>query len=437
MKDRLTTLVTAIAALLLAIFLLTPPAQETAQPVSLPTSEDRGDDGLKGLYKWLQSQDIPVFSLRKRFTSLTKIPELEASGNLLIISMPQHRQALKTEWQELSSWLAHGNSLLILSAIYSKPDWAEDASCLCQIDNILDPQGWNLESLKDEVEPEFESVEQDSGKEDTTLTETIESLRSGIKAFTPTESTLNPLPKITVLDSVTTVQAKITPALLEEEWYLNAKKQGSALRLLAYGEDQSITTLWQINNLSDSIYLSLLPDLFANEMLNKADNADLIANIIAQNLGQGGRVIFDDYHFGLSDLYDPDRFFSDPRLHQTIAFIGLLWLLYVVAYTNRLAPVRLVQQNPSTVDFVEAMAGFFTHRLHKRTLAQELVKHLIRDVRRQRHFHDNDETWRWLHDHVQLQTAQISLLERAYRQQKTALEPLTNTITHIRKTLRL
>ena len=54
MKERLITLLTALAALALVVFLLTPPQPNAQKPVSLPTTEDRGADGLKGLFTWLQ-----------------------------------------------------------------------------------------------------------------------------------------------------------------------------------------------------------------------------------------------------------------------------------------------------------------------------------------------------------------------------------------------
>lgn len=437
MNDRLSTLLTAIAALLLATFLLMPPTPDSEQVVSLPTSEDAGSDGLKGLYKWLQGNNIPVYSLRKRFTALAKTQLLASKGNLLIISMPQHQQALKSEWQALSAWLNKGNSLIVLGAAYSRPNWAEDSSCFCDIKKLLDRHGWKLEMTEGELESEPEEKEENQVDDDITLAKTIELFQEGVEQFTPLESTLNPVPNITILDSVTSVQGKIMPALVDDHWQLRAKNHGVALRLLALANDPTITAFWQIDNNANSIYLSLLPDLFANKMLDKANNADLIGNIIIRNLARGGRVIFDDYHFGLSDLYDAERFFSDPRLHKTIAFIGLLWLLYVVGYTNRLAPVHATKEVPSTVDFVEAMAGFFTHRIDQRTLAQELVTHLIQDVRRQRHYSDEQQAWDWLQNHTQLQATQLVQLQRGYRRQRTALDKLTNTITKIRTTLLL
>jgi predicted PurR-regulated permease PerM len=105
-KERLITLLTALAALGLVFFLFIPQHAESNLPLSLPSSEDRGADGLKGLYQWLQSQKIPVLSYRKPYTDLENTAELAINGNLLIINLPSPkpiRASRKTSLHEIIS----------------------------------------------------------------------------------------------------------------------------------------------------------------------------------------------------------------------------------------------------------------------------------------------------------------------------------------------
>lgn len=435
MKDRLSTLLTAIGAVLLATFLLIPPSEDHSKELSVPTSEDRGGDGLAGLYQWLQANNVPVFSLRNRYSQLAKKTELAASGNLMIISMPQRREALASEWRALSEWVNDGNSLLILGAAYTMPEWSEGASCFCEIKKLLSRHDWNLWKNNRAVSADNDEAGEDD--EAITLAGTIDRVQKGLESFTPGQTKIETVPDIALLDGVSSIHGELMPALIARNWSISPDKQHIALRLLGLTENPEVTVFWQIESEHKPIYLSLIVDMFANDNLDKADNAQLIANLIAVNLEPGGQVIFDDYHFGLSELYDPERFFSDSRLHNTIAFVGLLWLLYVGGYTNRLAPVRVRKRPMSGTDFVEAMAGFFSHRLDKATLAEELVEHLIQDLRRQRQFPDDQQAWLWLQQHTQVSSQQFSQIQQAYRRQKIPLDKLTHTLTHIRTALLL
>ena len=57
MKDRLFTFALAVAALVAVIFLLSPSERQSA--ISIPSTEDSGRDGLKGLLAWLQREQVP------------------------------------------------------------------------------------------------------------------------------------------------------------------------------------------------------------------------------------------------------------------------------------------------------------------------------------------------------------------------------------------
>jgi len=430
MKDRLITLLFALLAFLLSVFLLMPP-QEPENEVSVPTTEDRGAQGLQGLYRWLETNKIPVNSLRRRFTDLSK-EKLSPAGNLLILSMPQQREALNSEWQALQDWVDRGNTVIVLGAGYFAPSWSDRGDCFCEIDQLLSGFSWSIDSDQEES-----SDQPEDKTSDISFKKTTDDFIRKMENFLPEQASLMPQSKHTLTQAVTRIQSKITAQLLEQYWHIDSENNSLALRLLGLSEQQDITLMWQLEAGSGQVFLSLAPDLFNNETLNKADNAHFFSNILAQSLGKNGRVIFDDYHFGLSDLYDPEQFFADSRLHKTLGFIALLWLFYVLGYSNRLAPAHVAGKKTSALDFVGAMAGFFSRRLDNNVLAQALTKRLILDIRQHRHLSNDNEAWQWLYQHPNIQEAQLTLLQKAQQKQRTALQQLTNTITEIRKTILL
>jgi hypothetical protein len=149
-------------------------------------------------------------------------------------------------------------------------------------------------------------------------------------------------------------------------------------------------------------------------------------------LAPEGRVLFDDYHFGLSELYDPENFFKDPRLHKTLGFLFVLWLFYLIGHTTRLAPVRIPAARLSAGDFIEVTAGFFARRLNRRLLAEALVKHLLTDICQRRRLRGEAEAWRWLAQHGRVTEAQLQQLKQTRSNRRLSLQRLANTIIYIR-----
>lgn len=424
MKERLTTLLTALAALALVIFLLSPHRQDTQKPVSLPTTEDRGMDGLKGLFSWLQREGLSVVSFRKRYTDLDKGSAMPERGNVLIVSMPVPREVRETEWSALSLWLDKGNTLIVLGAVYLHPPWAVAEDCFCDIKAFLSWYDWTLDG-----EDKLKSPEADAAK---TLQGTISALQAGVKAYLPEESQLLAQSAHPLLRGVHTLQTRTQAELLKKRWLLTSSgRDNLSLRLLRLN-DTDITAGWQMNAGAGRIVLLLSPDLFSNSQLGHADNARFLGNLLGQSLAADGHVLFDDYHFGLSALYDPEHFFKDERLHKTLGCLGVFWLLYVAGYTTRLAPVRQAGAKLSTQDFIKVTAEFFARRLSKPLLAEALVRHLLADIQYQRRLRSEAEVWHWLEQHSRVTKEHRGLLKQALSQQRLSLLRLSNTITYIR-----
>ena len=427
MKERLITLATAVAALLLVIFLLSPHRQNGQQPVSFPTTEDRGTDGLKGLFTWLHREQIAVVSFRKRYTELLRDQSLPKHGNVLIVSMPAPKEIKASEWSALSRWLEKGNSLIILGAVYYHPTWAKSEDCFCDVKKLLSQYRWTLQG-----QDENKNAQQPPKNETKGLGESISALRANLQGFLPQISQFSAMSGHPLLKDVATVEAQTTPQLLKNHWTLRSDNTDNlALRLLSL-TDQGAIVAWQMNANTGQILLMLVPDAFSNSRLNHADNARFLNNLLNQSLTPDGRVLFDDYHFGLSELYDPEHFFKDKRLHQTIACLALFWLFYLIGYSTRLAPVRIPTPKLATLDFIEVMAGFFARRTNQRLIAEALVKHLLADIGRHRHLVSEAEVLNWLEQHSQVSPKQLSELKQALLKQRLSLIRLTNILIHIR-----
>lgn len=427
MKERLITLLSALAALALVIFLLTPP--DTQKPVSLPTTEDRGPDGLKGLFAWLQREHVAVISFRMRYTELG-----QGRGNLLVTSLPAPSAISKAEWSALSQWLEQGNTVLVLSAVYSRPAWSGAENCFCDLKDFLDGYAWLLDKENSEKKP----VHTQQANIEKSFRESLAAMQAAVKSHVPQASRLQALSSQPLLQGVKELDTQTMPYLLEQHWILSSTdKDNLALRLFSVGDDPAATAAWRIKAGVGQIVLLLAPDVFSNSRLSKADNAQFFSNLLRLTLAPHGRVLFDDYHFGLTELYDPEHFFKDVRLHKTLGFLGLLWLLYVLGHSNRLAPVRMPVSQPSALDFIEVIAGFFAHRLNNRLLAEALVRHLLADICKQHRLQGDAEAWRWLEQHSQITGAQLNQLKRSQNKQRRdlprrSLQQLTNTITYIR-----
>lgn len=426
MKERLITLLTALAALGLSVFLLAPP-QPPAPRVSLPTSEDRGSSGLKGLYTWLQRERVAVISLRKRYTELPRLTAPAQRGSLLIVSAPARTDITPAERQALKHWIAEGNSLLILGAVYDRPNWAESDTDFYELKKLLRDFSWSL--VSDTAEPAAPERQDFASK---TFKEKVAAVQAEVKAHIPAEERLSAFSRQPLLFGVEHVAAQTVPELLRKSWALSTENNDNLAFSLLKRSDGKGDAVWQIKAGEGQIFLALTPDLFSNTRLNHADNARFFVNLLGQALSKDGKLLFDDYHFGLSELYDPEAFFKDTRLHQTLGFLGVLWILYVIGYSDRLAPVRVPPVKLSMRDFIDATAGFFARRVQQRALAAELVKHLLLDIRLGRRLSDEEQTWRWLEHHPQIPAGQLALLRRAVAQRRISLTRLTNAIIHIR-----
>jgi hypothetical protein len=152
---------------------------------------------------------------------------------------------------------------------------------------------------------------------------------------------------------------------------------------LAHERDSGKALLWTRLAGNGRIIVCGLGSLFTDNALGLADNAQLLANIIGANLGGAGAVVFDDYHQGLSAAYDPQRFYSDPRLYWTCAILIALWFIWVLGATRLRVPSITIAA-PREADLVRANGAFLARVLTPDAAARRLFEDFLRRVAQRR-----------------------------------------------------
>ena len=128
------------------------------------------------------------------------------------------------------------------------------------------------------------------------------------------------------------------------------------------------------------IVVSGLGSLFTNRALGLADNGRLLANIVSATVGPRGAVLFDDTHQGLGAAYDPAKFYSDPRLYETVGILAALWLCWVLGSTGLQMPAPHASA-PREAELVRVTGGFLARVLTSDAGARGLFEHFFRRVR--------------------------------------------------------
>jgi hypothetical protein len=409
MKQRLVTLALALGALLLFYhFFLPKPPSDLTKP-SMPLSTDAGPDGELAMWRWLQAEGIPVTSLRQRYTQLNSAASDEA-GNVLITVMPHHTLISNEEWAPLSKWIDAGNTVLVLAALDDTPRWS------------VGFDGGLLNELVILTQMSFR--QQDAGP--AAADSGVPNLRQALRSL---DISLEPRGSHPLLSEVHSVHAssELPPA----QWRTSAYHR--ALALMQRSDTQA-PALWVARRGKGQVILLSLASPFANREIDHADNARLLANIIGWSRLPAGRVLFDDAHQGLSDFYDAHAFFGDPRLHHTLWWIVLLWLIFVLGplpLRSAFSPWRPVDETA----LIDASGRFYSNAVTRGDAARRLFENFFNRLRRQLNLPQNGEPlWEWLGSQA-LVTEQRALLQSLYArmcaEQRLDLARLQNLLTDL------
>jgi hypothetical protein len=340
-KERLVTLGLALGALALFVlmFLRSDGGFDRTGAVPRPTSTERRESGHFAAAAWLRNEALRAVSWREGFGKLSD-PQAVASptGNLLIVTLPATVAFSLEEILPLQHWVRAGNTLLVLAALSDSPEWAQDPPALTAGDIRL-LTGLELSPLR------------------------------GLVAG----GTLVPNRRHAYFEGVERASAAGTGG--SSAWEMSVPYDGFALAL-AHDRQTGQNVLWARPLGKGQVIVSAYGSLFSNQAIGRADNARLLANLVATNVGARGAVLFDDVHQGLGAAYDPRKFYSDPRLYETVAILGLLWLLWVFG-SARLRPAATSLAVPSETELTHASANLFARVLRPHAAARALIVHVL------------------------------------------------------------
>jgi hypothetical protein len=434
MRERLVTLALALGALALfaAMFLRSAPGPGLAGEVPRPMTTEHRGNGYFAALSWLAADGVPAISLRERFNALTRRTDLAKSGNLLVVTLPAATEFKTEEFLPLDAWVRAGNTLLVLAALADDPDWALNRAGLVISDlNLL--TGLEFETARSHEErkragsypaaggtrePEARSGPRRGG-----------ALQQGLRMFSePERSELIANRSHAYFEHVRAAVALSDYS--RQSWALRVPYEGFALELAHVGEDGS-GVLWTRPLGAGRIIVSGFGSLFTNRALGLADNAALLANLIAVNVARGGTVIFDDAHQGLSEVYDPSKFYQDRRLYLTVGVLIAAWLVWVLGSTRLRMPAARIAA-PREIDLVRSTGGFLARVLRTPVAARRLLESFLART-------PGRAGWAYLERHPRIASADLEQLKTwyaaAYGEQRVPLRRLHNLIARIERQL--
>lgn len=420
MRERLITLLCALGALAVFVTLVWHGDGSSEERVSRPTTVERGDNGLLGAMSWLKGEGVRTLSLRERFSALARHRELSPTGNLVVLTLPASDAYANPEVVALDNWIRSGNTLLVLAALQDRPRWA------------------SLPYMTDQ---------------DLQLLTGLEPVRQSERRGTPAPEHRGPMPGLTRRLPDEPLQQPLRVTLVPNRAHpyfervlsavafsdyparsstLAVPRDGFAL-VLAHNAASGEPAFWLRADGAGSIIVSGFSTLFTNRALGTADNARLLANIVAASLGPQGAVVFDDQHQGLTAAYDPAKFYQDRRLYQTIGVLAATWLIWVLGATRlKMAPAK--RSAPREADLVRTTGLFLARVLRPAAAAREMFEHFFRQLRVCPHSGrpDPGELWEWLGNHPRLTRADVQQLQlwyaAAYADRRVPLLRLHNLI---------
>jgi hypothetical protein len=196
-----------------------------------------------------------------------------------------------------------------------------------------------------------------------------------------------------LMDGVHGVQ--VTSEFPASRWRATPMDRSGVLQLgqIAATGDAAI---WLRRQGAGQVITFAVAGIFDNQTIGARDNARLIKNLIAWSRGAGGAVIFDDAHQGAVSYYDAKAFFADSRFHRTLAWIVLLWFVFVLG-VQRLR-TRITHWNPVDVTaFIAGSGDFFAAALTPAAAAHRLLANFFNAIRRRLGAaEDGTPEWEWL-----------------------------------------
>jgi hypothetical protein len=380
-SQRWVTFGLAVAALAVFYLLMFPKPMEDQQAASRPMGSEQGVSGYLGLWRWLSAEKIPVASLKDRYDTLPDAASRKPGGNILLTTLPHKIPVRPLEAMSLDEWISDGNTLVVAAALDDTPTWA-----------LTDGESF-VKQLSRLTRLRFEVA-------------SPESARMTGKTIALAPRGTNPL-----LAGVHSM--KVISDLPASRWRASSLDASVVLQVAETTDNQD-AAIWIRRQGKGQIIVLGVAGLFSNRDLGSVDNARLLANIVAWNLGPGGRFIFDDVHQGAAKYYDAKAFFADPRLHRTLGWLVLLWFLFVLG-VQRLRIAAPNWRPPDITNFVATSGEFFASTLTQAAAGGRLLENFFNGIRRRLSLPENGgPLFEWLGSQATVTPGEVQELKRMH-----------------------
>jgi hypothetical protein len=399
LKERLVTIGLAAGALFIsyALFFPKPRANEQAPP--RPLSTGSSPTGYQGAWRWLKQERVPLAAWRERFYGLNIDPHFKASGNLLLTTVPYELPVLPGEAMQLDAWISRGNTLVVAAALDDTPEW-ELAG-----DRRLVKDVGRLTRLKFDVVDA--AVDKDAKK-----TGPAQTLRFALNRVTqPRDILMTPRGVHPLMQGVHSL--RVVSDFPASRWHAAPMDAAAILQIADTADGEG--AIWVKRQGEGQIVTLAVAGLFSNREIGKADNAKFLSNLVAWSLHEGGAVMFDDAHQGSVGYYDAKAFYADPRLHRTLAWLVLLWLVFIVGVQRLRAHVG--KWRPADVTaFVSTSGDFFAAALTPAAAAKRMLANFFNSIRRRLGAaEDGGPMWEWLASQASVALHEVEELRELQR----------------------
>jgi hypothetical protein len=400
LKERLVTVGLAAGALFLsyALFFPKPAVDESAPP--RPLSVELGPTGYQGAWRWLVGERVALVAWHERFDRLSGDPRLKPTGNLLVTTLPHKLPVHPDEATRLDAWISRGNTLVVAAALDDTPEWELTS------DGRLVKDLGRLTRLKfDVVDPGVKKDGEKAGP--------AQALRSALNRVTqPRDIVMTPRGDHPLMQGVHSL--RVVSDFPASRWHAAPMDASAILQIADTADGEG--GVWVKRQGQGQIVTLAVAGLFSNREIGEVDNAKFLANLVAWSLREGGVVIFDDAHQGLVSYYDAKAFYADPRLHRTLAWLVLLWLVFVLgvqrlrAHVNRWRPADVTA-------FVGTSGDFFASALTPAAAANRMLANFFNSIRRRLGVaEDGTPMWEWLAAQATVPLADVTELRELQRQ---------------------
>lgn len=354
MSERVTLGAMILAALCAVVLLFGPRDPNARAPTERPLSTEWKPGGLAVAATWLRDCGLKVRPLRQRYSAL----DASARGDLLIVHSPLRVALRDAERAALATWIARGNTLIVLAALADAPAWAAPGQSVSSAQEDVERIA-GLELARSPRTPVGPPAPAPAGHEE------------------PVETVLSPLwphPYFAGVHSVVGFSDRAAGA-----WTAQRSDDDQEVRLRlarTVSSGQTGDGLWVVPRAAGRVVVVAMGSPLTNRAIGAADNAAFLGALVTASLARDGTVWFDDAHQGGNDYYDAHALATDGRLYATLGIVVSLWLVWVLGLQRLVAPPPAAL--PDESELVASGAGLLQRQLSDLQAARLMLDRFAR-----------------------------------------------------------